>query len=90
MLAILAICLAIFLRGFSCSVWNYDTNGPSSWFTMYSTCGGYWQSPLNINTSFTYYDRTLIPIEFNNYNLSLTWNLTNNGYSGNNYKILYS
>ena len=66
----------------SSSTWNYDTYGPSYWFSLYSACGGYWQSPLNINTTLTYYDRTLVPIQFNNYNTSVTWNFTSNGYSG--------
>ena len=80
---LLAVCLTVFFKGFSCTTWNYDTSGPSSWFNLYSSCAGYWQSPLNINTSNTFYDQTLTPIQFNNYNLSLTWILSNNGYSSN-------
>ena len=59
--------------------WNYEELGPDTWFSNYPACGGNMQSPINIKTSNISFDPSLNPINFNNHNVSVTWNVANNG-----------
>lgn len=61
--------------------WNYDVKGPRFWPQEYPLCSGALQSPINIITSQAIYDMNLGDITFNNYNVVLYWNATNNGHT---------
>ena len=61
--------------------WNYEELGPDTWFLNYPECGmqSKMQSPINMPTSNAAFDPSLNPINFNNHNVSVTWNVANNG-----------
>jgi len=70
------------------SKWGYrDPNelGPEEWSTKYPLCGGTKQSPINVVTKTTQYDRTMLPINIEYKadiaSLEDVWEITNNGHS---------
>ena len=67
-----------------CENWDYEEKGPDFWFTEYATCGyGSMQSPINIQTTNLQYSSSLKPFTFIDYNQNITFNITNNGETGN-------
>jgi len=62
-------------------VWNYKENGPDEWPYDYAECKGLQQSPIDLQTSIAVYNKKLKPINFNNYNQYLSWNISNDGTS---------
>ena len=72
------------------SSWSYENDGAYNWISSYSQCNGYWQSPINIDTLTTFYDQTLVPIEFINYNLSIQWLLNLTQFTGIFYRYIYN
>ena len=67
-------------KGQSQLEWNYEENGPDTWFLNYPDCAGKSQSPINIQNSNTVFDSSLKPFNFKNHNESVTWNFFNDGY----------
>ncbi|MBZ3889113.1 Carbonic anhydrase 12 [Sciurus carolinensis] len=58
-------------------------NGEKSWSKKYPLCGGLLQSPIDLHSDILQYDASLVPLEFQGYNVSATeqLNLTNDGHS---------
>ncbi len=58
---------------------------PSQWHTKYPLCGGTKQSPINVITSNTQYDKTMRPIIIKSNtvkaNFEQVWKITNNGHT---------
>ncbi|XP_047398082.1 carbonic anhydrase 12 isoform X3 [Sciurus carolinensis] len=66
------------------SKWTYvGPNGEKSWSKKYPLCGGLLQSPIDLHSDILQYDASLVPLEFQGYNVSATeqLNLTNDGHS---------
>ncbi|XP_010596332.1 carbonic anhydrase 12 isoform X2 [Loxodonta africana] len=66
------------------SKWTYaGPDGERSWFKKYPSCGGLLQSPIDLNSDILQYDASLVPLEFQGYNVSANeqFILTNNGHS---------
>ena len=61
--------------------WNYKDNGPDEWPLEYSECNGKQQSPIDLIPSIAQYNSNLRPINFNNYNQNIKWNISNTGSS---------
>jgi carbonic anhydrase len=59
--------------------WNYKENGPDIWPILFNECSGHKQSPINIQTNKTQYDKTLLPFKFINYYKIINWTIVNNG-----------
>jgi len=59
--------------------YNYEEDGPDSWFLHYDQCAGSMQSPINIQSASASYSSSLKPFTFNNYSQSISWNIANNG-----------
>lgn len=59
-------------------------DGEKSWFRKYPSCGGHLQSPIDLHSDTLQYDASLMPLEFQGYNVSADkpFNLTNDGHSG--------
>lgn len=59
-------------------------DGETSWSHKYPSCGGLLQSPIDLHSDILQYDASLVPLEFQGYNVSATeqFILTNNGHSG--------
>ncbi|XP_018427118.1 PREDICTED: carbonic anhydrase 4-like [Nanorana parkeri] len=55
-------------------------NGPKQWTTI-DSCNGNEQSPINIVTNNTQYNKDLKPFNFSGYDSKNNFNLTNNGHS---------
>ena len=71
--------------------WNYEELGPDTWKQNpnFPSCGsGQKQSPINIISSTVAYDSSLAPINFNNYSQTITWNISNNGFTSYYYYII--
>ncbi len=47
--------------------YNYEEDGPDSWFLHYDQCAGSMQSPINIQSASASYSSSLKPFTFNNY-----------------------
>ena len=56
-------------------------NGPDAWFTLpnFEMCAGNMQSPIDLEVSTLTYNGNLLPINFNNYDKNVLWNIANNG-----------
>nr|XP_045251523.1 carbonic anhydrase 12 isoform X3 [Macaca fascicularis] len=66
------------------SKWTYlGPDGENSWSKKYPSCGGLLQSPIDLHSDILQYDASLMPLEFQGYNLSANeqFLLTNNGHS---------
>ncbi|XP_004578406.1 carbonic anhydrase 12 isoform X1 [Ochotona princeps] len=66
------------------SKWTYvGADGEKSWFRKYPSCGGHLQSPIDLHSDTLQYDASLVPLEFQGYNVSADkpFNLTNDGHS---------
>ncbi|XP_048649649.1 carbonic anhydrase 12 isoform X6 [Marmota marmota marmota] len=66
------------------SKWTYvGPNGEKSWSKKYPLCGGLLQSPIDLHGDILQYDASLVPLEFQGYNVSANeqLNLTNDGHS---------
>ncbi|XP_023585468.1 carbonic anhydrase 12 isoform X2 [Trichechus manatus latirostris] len=66
------------------SKWTYvGPDGERSWSKKYSSCGGLMQSPIDLHSDIIQYDASLVPLEFQGYNVSANeqFILTNNGHS---------
>nr|XP_005602655.2 carbonic anhydrase 12 isoform X1 [Equus caballus] len=66
------------------SKWTYiGPDGETSWSHKYPSCGGLLQSPIDLHSDILQYDASLVPLEFQGYNVSATeqFILTNNGHS---------
>ncbi|KGL98186.1 Carbonic anhydrase 4, partial [Charadrius vociferus] len=63
---------------------------PRQWYSMYATCKGNKQSPINIVTKNVIHDKSLKPLNFEGYDVkgSSKWNIENNGHSGKYYQII--
>ncbi|NWW42313.1 CAH4 anhydrase, partial [Pedionomus torquatus] len=63
---------------------------PRQWHTVYATCEGKKQSPINIVTKNILYDKSLKPLNFEGYDVkgTLKWNIGNNGHTGKYYQII--
>ena len=70
--------------------WNYKENGPDEWPVEYSGCNGRQQSPIDLITSIAKYNDKLKPINFNNYNQNIRWNISNTGNSSIQVKNKFS
>ncbi|XP_070277477.1 carbonic anhydrase 12 isoform X1 [Myotis yumanensis] len=69
------------LNGFD---WTYiGPAGEKSWPKNYPSCGGLMQSPIDLHSDILQYDASLVPLEFQGYNVSANeqLTLTNNGHS---------
>uniref|UniRef100_G1P9B3 carbonic anhydrase n=1 Tax=Myotis lucifugus TaxID=59463 RepID=G1P9B3_MYOLU len=57
--------------------------GEKSWPKNYPSCGGLMQSPIDLHSDILQYDASLVPLEFQGYNVSANeqLTLTNNGHS---------
>lgn len=75
------ICVLIYKVSSNEFEWNYDQKGPDKWPDGFKACSGALQSPVNLVTSQAEYDPKLQDIEFFNYDLFKSWNLTNNGHT---------
>lgn len=55
-----------------------------SWSKNYPSCGGLLQSPIDLHSDILQYDASLVPLEFQGYNVPANeqFILTNNGHSG--------
>ena len=63
--------------------WDYEANGPDSWFKAYEKCSGNIQSPINIDDDYGItYDKNLLPFVLGNYDRTANFNITNNGETG--------
>ncbi len=60
---------------------DYERNGPDSWFIKYPSCKGKSQSPINIAESTTVYDASLKPFRFLNYGQVFNWTVIETNYS---------
>ena len=59
--------------------WNYGNLGPDVWSNTIPACAGRSQSPINIQTACTTYQR-MAPFHFSSaYSIPQSFNLTNNG-----------
>ncbi len=78
--------LALKITLLSCSNWDYQKNGPSSWFLNYPACGTGQitekQSPINIITSNLEFDSSLKPFKMNYYDSNITWKLSKTADTG--------
>ncbi|KAF5925372.1 hypothetical protein HPG69_001816 [Diceros bicornis minor] len=66
------------------SKWTYiGPDGEKSWSKKYPSCGGLLQSPIDLHSDILQYDASLVPLEFQGYNVSANeqFTLTNNGHS---------
>ena len=54
---------------------DYDTNGPDTWFIKSPMCGGSAQSPINIETASVEYNSALQPLDFSIYDNTFTWKI---------------
>ncbi|CAF0736258.1 unnamed protein product [Brachionus calyciflorus] len=63
------------------NVWNYREHGPDEWPKEFPQCGGKQQSPIDLDTTIAQFNKDLKPINFNNYDQNLLWNITNDGKS---------
>ncbi|KAM5291684.1 carbonic anhydrase 12 [Ctenodactylus gundi] len=66
------------------SKWTYDgPNGEKNWSKKYPLCGGLLQSPIDLHSDILQYDASLVPLEFQGYNVSASeqLELVNNGHS---------
>ncbi|XP_005861147.1 PREDICTED: carbonic anhydrase 12 [Myotis brandtii] len=64
--------------------WTYiGPAGEKSWPKNYPSCGGLMQSPIDLHSDILQYDASLVPLEFQGYNVSANeqLTLTNNGHS---------
>lgn len=61
--------------------------GQSEWAELFPDCGGFSQSPINVDTSRTVHDPTLAPLEPLGYNQpgKKPFTLFNNGHTGKSY-----
>jgi hypothetical protein len=55
---------------------------PSEWNDKYEKCNGENQSPINIETNKTVYNKNLKGFQFINYDTIFTWDIIYDGYSG--------
>jgi carbonic anhydrase len=61
--------------------WNYGELGPDVWKDLFPTCGGNFQSPIDIKTACTIY-QSFAPFQFSSaYDLTQDFLLTNNGHT---------
>ncbi|XP_036094740.1 carbonic anhydrase 12 isoform X4 [Rousettus aegyptiacus] len=66
------------------SEWTYSgPDGEMSWSKNYPSCGGLLQSPIDLHSDILQYDASLVPLDFQGYNVSSNeqFILTNNGHS---------
>ncbi|XP_008851231.1 carbonic anhydrase 12 isoform X2 [Nannospalax galili] len=66
------------------SKWTYvGPTGEKSWSKKYPSCGGLLQSPIDLHSDILQYDASLMPLQFQGYNVSADklLNLTNDGHS---------
>nr|XP_045016098.1 carbonic anhydrase 12 isoform X2 [Jaculus jaculus] len=65
------------------SKWTYvGSTGEKSWSKKYPSCGGLLQSPIDLHSDILQYDASLVPLQFQGYNVSnKLLNLTNDGHS---------
>ncbi|XP_039721303.1 carbonic anhydrase 12 isoform X2 [Pteropus medius] len=66
------------------SEWTYSgPDGETSWSKNYPSCGGLLQSPIDLHSDILQYDASLVPLDFQGYNVSANeqFILTNNGHS---------
>jgi carbonic anhydrase len=72
------------------SEWNYESEGPDTWPHEYASCRGRLQSPINLEPTYAKYNPNLKPITFTNYNISLRWDVKNNGHTSKlNKKLVF-
>ena len=63
--------------------WDYEANGPDSWFKAYEKCSGNIQSPINIDDeNGITYDNNLLPFVLGNYENTANFNISNTGGTG--------
>ncbi|CAF0736229.1 unnamed protein product, partial [Brachionus calyciflorus] len=63
------------------TLWNYKENGPDIWYKEFPQCAGKQQSPIDLDITKAQFNNDLKPINFNNYDQNLLWNITNDGKS---------
>ncbi|XP_037358545.1 carbonic anhydrase 12 isoform X1 [Talpa occidentalis] len=66
------------------SKWTYfGPNGEKSWSKKYPSCGGLLQSPIDLHSDILLYNASLVPLQFQGYNVSSNeqFILTNDGHS---------
>ena len=54
---------------------DYDMNGPDTWFIKSPMCACSAQSPINIDTISVEYNSDLQPLDFSNYDNIFTWKM---------------
>ena len=59
--------------------WDYTVNGEDTWHINYPTCKGMKQSPIDIISSKSKYNKELKPFSFHNYDRQHKWLIKKTG-----------